>query len=90
MVNFGAPCTLAAAIDKSGVVYISSVYFLFWLVSDRLTKSEFLMSVLTTLGISADGKTFAMPVRLASWTAACILMFAAKPTDAIPFVYFQF
>ncbi|MBA3993467.1 MAG: hypothetical protein C0469_08065 [Cyanobacteria bacterium DS2.3.42] len=90
MFNFGAPCTLAAAIDKSGVVYISSVYFLFWLVADRLTKSEFFMSVLTTLGLSADGKTFAMPVRLASWTAACVLMFAAKPTDAIPFVYFQF
>ncbi len=90
MLNFGAPCTLAAAIDKSGVIFIASLYFLFWLVSDRLTKSEFFMSVLTTLGLSSDGKTLAMPVRLASWTAACVLMIAAKPTDAIPFVYFQF
>lgn len=90
MLNFSGPCTLAAAIDKSGVVYIATTYFLFWLVSDRITKSEFLMSVMQTLGVTSDGKTFAMPVRLASWTAACVLMLAAKPTDAIPFVYFQF
>jgi len=90
LINFQAPCTLAAAIDKSGVIYIGGLYFVFWAVSDRLTKSAFLMSVLKTLGLSSDGKTFALPVRLASWTAACVLMFAAKPTNAIPFVYFQF
>lgn len=90
MVNFDAPCTLGYMLEKTGVIYIGMAYFLFWLVSDRLTKSEFLMSVLQTSGITTDKKTFAMPVRLASWTAACILILAAKPNEAIPFVYFQF
>ncbi|MBS1995363.1 MAG: hypothetical protein JSS86_03595, partial [Cyanobacteria bacterium SZAS LIN-2] len=33
---------------------------------------------------------FANPVRLATWTAALILMVASKPLEAVPFVYFQF
>lgn len=32
----------------------------------------------------------ALPLRLASWTAAVLLMIAATPNEAVPFVYFQF
>jgi alginate O-acetyltransferase complex protein AlgI len=90
MVNFNGPCTLASSVEKSGVIYIASLYFLFWLASERMTQSDFLMSVAKSIGLSQDGKSFDWPVRLASWTAACFLMFAARPTEAIPFVYFQF
>lgn len=90
MLNFSAPCTLALSVEKSGVVYVASLYFLFWLAADRMTKSDFHMSVAKSIGLSQDGKTFDWPVRLASWTAACVLMFAARPTEAVPFVYFQF
>ncbi len=90
MLNFHGPCTLYSTVEKSGVIYIACLYFAFWLLTDKVSKSEFLMSVAKTLGLSQDGKTFDWPVRFASWTAACLLMFAARPTEAVPFVYFQF
>jgi len=40
-------------------------------------------------GIAADN-VIALPLRLASWTAAVLLMIAATPNEAVPFVYFQF
>ncbi|MBC8000702.1 MAG: MBOAT family protein [Leptolyngbya sp.] len=88
--NFGEASTLTQAIEKSGVVYIASLYFLFWFMSDRLAQSPRAMAMLRPLGLTSDGQTFALPVKLASWTAACVLMFAAKPTETVPFVYFQF
>jgi len=90
MLNFPAPCTLLTEIDKMGVGYILGLYMAFFFICNTFTKSEFLMSVAKSIGLSSDGKTFGLPVRMASWTAAFVLMFAARPTEAIPFVYFQF
>jgi hypothetical protein len=43
-----------------------------------------------TVAQNQHGLLFNPAARLASWTAAVILIAAARPTEAVPFVYFQF
>lgn len=88
--NFSMPFTMAESIQKSGVIFLLATYVLFWLASEAASKLPQFMERLKPFGIATDRLEFAMPVRLASWTAAVILMVAAKPIAAVPFVYFQF
>lgn len=88
--NFGGPCALYETIEKSGIICFLGVYVIYWLISDFLSAQPKLLPATRALGILQPSMSFAMPVRLASWTAALILMAAAKPLTAVPFVYFQF
>lgn len=89
LLNINAPCTLMPALFKSGIIQFFSVYFSFWLVLELVSKHPEKLPWLRDSAQDVRLK-FATPVRLASWTAAVILLFAAKPNEAIPFVYFQF
>jgi hypothetical protein len=77
---------MTEVVVKSGILVIGGSYLFFWLATEYLRKHETLLDgVIKT----AEG-SFQNPVRLATWTAAAILMVAAKPLEAVPFVYFQF
>lgn len=88
-VNFSGEFTLQASIMKSGIVQFFAVYFGFWLALEFMSRQYGKVPFLRDADVDARLK-FATPVRLASWTAAAILLFAARPTEAVPFVYFQF
>jgi alginate O-acetyltransferase complex protein AlgI len=77
--NSSVQCTLLEPITKSGVVPILIAYMLFWLITTWLKDNDHEMSTIWT-------KSW----RWATWTAACLLIIAASPTEAVPFVYFQF
>ena len=89
LLNVGAPCTMMPALFKSGIIQFFSVYFSFWIVLEAVSKYPDKLPWLRDTAQDIRLK-FATPVRLASWRAAVILLFAAKPNEAIPFVYFQF
>lgn len=84
--NFGGAFTMTEPLVKSGILVIGGAYLAFWLATEYLRKHETFLD-----GLIKDGPgAFQNPVRLATWTAAGILMVAAKPLEAVPFVYFQF
>jgi alginate O-acetyltransferase complex protein AlgI len=89
LLNVSAPSTMLVAIAKSGIVQFFGMYFGFWLMLELITRHPNKLPWLRDSLQDARLK-FSAPVRLASWTAALILMFAARPTEAVPFVYFQF
>lgn len=89
LLNIGAPCTMLPALFKSGIIQFFSVYFFFWVMLEVVTKYPEKFPWLRDSAQDIRLK-FSTPVRLASWTAAVILLFAAKPNEAVPFVYFQF
>ncbi|MBY0358822.1 MAG: hypothetical protein K2W82_12530 [Candidatus Obscuribacterales bacterium] len=67
---------------KSGVLVFALVYMGFWIVCDLL--KYFKPQVMNNLLINSA------PLRLGAWTAAVLLIIAAKPVEATPFIYFQF
>ncbi len=87
MVHFGQPFTLALPLIKSGLLPILAAYAIFWQLTTYLRNHPTFIDGLIK---EPAGGLFANPVRLATWTAALILMVAAKPMEAVPFVYFQF
>lgn len=78
-------CTLGLDVVKSGAIQFLAVYMAFWILSEALARANLRLPWLWS---PAEG--YVLPVRLASWTASVILMIAAKPVEACPFVYFQF
>ena len=92
MLNFAAPFTQTETILKSGILPIIVVYFAFWQLTEYLRKHKtFADGELKDSELpSGPRMLFANPVRLATWSAALILMVASKPLEAVPFVYFQF
>lgn len=86
LINFQGVCTLAMPLAKSGVVPIALAYWFFWQICQHLRDNKTIFDRL----VKAQNGMFCQPARLASWTAAAILMVAAKPLEAVPFVYFQF
>jgi D-alanyl-lipoteichoic acid acyltransferase DltB (MBOAT superfamily) len=89
LVTVGPPCMLWTPLLHSGIVQLLTVYMTFWLVAELADRRPDLFGPLTTLK-PIHALRFSTPVRLASWTAAVLLTIAARPTDAVPFVYFQF
>jgi alginate O-acetyltransferase complex protein AlgI len=87
MLHIGEPFNPLVPILKSGVLPILATYFVFWQLTKYLrTHPTFIDGLIKepTAGL------FANPVRMATWTAALILMVAAKPLETVPFIYFQF
>ncbi len=85
LVHFGGECTLTELIYKHALIPIISVYFIGWLITEFLKKDpepfRFLRNPLSG---------YAYPLKLAIWTSAIIITVAARPLQAVPFVYFQF
>jgi alginate O-acetyltransferase complex protein AlgI len=67
---------------RSGVPVFAFVYLLFWLFTD-LTKRRLNITLPSRL-------IYPLPVRFAAWTGTLLFLFAARPTQATPFIYFQF
>jgi len=82
-----AAFSLMLPLLKSGILPILIAYFAFWLLTSYLRKHPTLLDGLVK---EPGGGLFLNPVRMATWTAALILMVASKPLEAVPFVYFQF
>lgn len=80
--NLGIESATPELIAKSGVLVFATVYFGFWLLTDRL-KLELKRTAPSQI-------IYSLPLRLAAWTATVLFIIAAKPTQATPFIYFQF
>jgi alginate O-acetyltransferase complex protein AlgI len=87
--NVSRQCYLMGAIEKVGILQIMAVYMLVWMLTEYLQRHPKAFTWLRD-GAPVPPLCYGTPVRLAAWTAACLLMFAVKPTTAVPFVYFQF
>ena len=85
MLNFNGVCELYTPMIKSGVLVFLPLYFLVWQIRVRfapgLEKSRLW---------EAARPLLEMPARFAVITAAALIMLAATPQEAVPFVYFQF
>jgi alginate O-acetyltransferase complex protein AlgI len=79
--------TLLEPVLKSGILVIATGYFIFWQATEYIRRHETLLDAFIK---TPDKLSFTKPVRLATYTAAAILMVASKPLEAVPFVYFQF
>ena len=92
MLNFSAPFTQTQLILKAGILPILIIYFAFWQLTEYLRRHKTFADgeIKDSLVPGGPRMLFANPVRLATWSAALILMVASKPLEAVPFVYFQF
>jgi alginate O-acetyltransferase complex protein AlgI len=83
--NFSLPCSLWTTVTKQGLLPVLIAYIGYWLVG------EFLKTKFANQRLSVIRQTLYTPqVQFASWTAAAILILALRPTEATPFIYFQF
>ncbi|HEY9772805.1 MAG TPA: MBOAT family O-acyltransferase [Planktothrix sp.] len=89
MFTFSGECLLWGPISRSSLVPLITVYSGFWLVSELAKRRPQLFGKFVDLS-QGHALEFATPLRMASWTAAILLTVAARPTEAVPFVYFQF
>jgi D-alanyl-lipoteichoic acid acyltransferase DltB (MBOAT superfamily) len=82
LTNFARESNTLVLLVRTGVPVFGIVYLLFWGFTDFNKKRE---------GLSLPSQLlFPLPVRLAAWTAALLFLFAARPTQVTPFIYFQF
>jgi hypothetical protein len=74
---------------RSGVLQFTGIYMMFWFLTELANRKPAIFGSLVNQNAEAVLR-FSPQLRFASWTAALILTVAARPTEAIPFVYFQF
>ena len=80
--NFNLESASPELLVKSGMTVFALVYLGFWVLTDQLKIK---------LGRAMPSQLiYSLPVRLAAWTATILFIIAAKPTQATPFIYFQF
>jgi alginate O-acetyltransferase complex protein AlgI len=85
--NFAGSCEYGSLLVKSGVLEFLLLYAGFWGMTELVRKQPRLFSLLSDpTGLAV----FKSPIRVSAWTAAVVLMLAAKPIAPCPFVYFQF
>lgn len=82
LLNFSMEPNTFVLLIRTGVVVFGLVYMGFWVLTDLVKKKLKLKHPSNLL--------FPLPVRLAAWTATVLFLFAAKPTQVTPFIYFQF
>jgi alginate O-acetyltransferase complex protein AlgI len=82
LTNFSIESNTMPLMVRTGVPVFASVYILYWAFSD-LAKKKVNLTLPSQL-------IFPLPVRLAAWTGALLFLFAARPMQATPFIYFQF
>ncbi|MBX9688966.1 MAG: hypothetical protein K2X27_19820 [Candidatus Obscuribacterales bacterium] len=80
--NFGMESNTLVFLIRTGMPVFMTVYMLFWILTEQCKKN---------LKYSLPSQlVFPLPLRLAAWTATLLFLFAAKPTQVTPFIYFQF
>lgn len=89
MINFHGKSMLLQPLLRSSITQLLSVYLSYWLITELANRRPQWFGPIV-ISKTLQALRFSTPVRLASWTAAIILTLAARPTDAVPFVYFQF
>jgi alginate O-acetyltransferase complex protein AlgI len=93
LTDWHAQSVLTERLLKAGVFQILLVYSAYWAATE-LAKNKRLPKFLVGASIGAlpqeSNLLFTPSLRFASWTAAVLLIAAVCPTDAVPFVYFQF
>lgn len=82
LANFGLESNTLILLIRTGAPVFALVYLLFWIFTD-LSKARAKLT-------SPSQLVYSLPVRLAAWTAALLFLFAARPTQVTPFIYFQF
>jgi len=85
MLSFRGECQLWEPIIKAGLIPITSVYLLAWLVTEYVKRHPEPFRFIRDPQLG-----YKYPFKLATWTAAIILTIAARPLAAVPFLYFQF
>ena len=80
--NFGMESNTAVLLIRTGVLVFASVYMGFWILTELLKKKNHLSE--------PSQLVFPMQIRLAAWTATMLFLFAARPNQVTPFIYFQF
>ena len=93
--SFQGTATLIEPLCKSGILVIGAAYFIFWQLTEYLRHHQtaidkFIKTPSQNENQAPGQVVFLNPLRLATYTAAAILMVASKPLEAVPFVYFQF
>lgn len=88
LVNVTAASAILEPIAKAGVFQIAFVYLLYWGLSELAQRGK--LPKIFQSAQNQHGLLFNPAARFASWTAAVVLIAAARPTEAVPFVYFQF
>ncbi len=92
LMDWHAQSTLIEPLVKAGVFQIVAVYLAYWGCSALAVRNKLpkFLLVPQIQPENPNGLLFNPAIRLASWTAAVFLIAAARPTEAVPFVYFQF
>lgn len=85
MLNTAGTNELVLPLFKSGAIVFTGLYFLNWQLRER--SSEFLEESKIWEAVRVYVEP---PLKLAVLTASALLMWAATPQEAVPFVYFQF
>ena len=80
--NFAMQPNTMELLIRTGVPVFGTVYMAFWLLTEYLKVKRDLKSPAELV--------FPIHVRLAAWTATLLFLFAARPTQVTPFIYFQF
>jgi alginate O-acetyltransferase complex protein AlgI len=88
LLNWHAQSAILEPLARAGVFQIAAVYLLYWGSSELAQRGR--LPKIVTVAQNQHGLLFNPGARFASWTAAVILIAAARPTEAVPFVYFQF
>lgn len=89
--SFQGSATLIEPLCKSGILVVGAAYFIFWQLTEYLRHHQTAIDKFIKTPSQIPGQVvFLNPLRLATYTAAAILMVASKPLEAVPFVYFQF
>ncbi len=93
--SFQGAATLIEPLCKSGVLVIGAAYFIFWQTTEYLRHHQSAIDKFIKAPAQKENQApgqvvFLNPLRLATYTAAAILIVASKPLEAVPFVYFQF
>lgn len=70
---------------RSGVLQCALIYCGFWILTDGIKSKRGDEHELYECKL-----LYPDALRFASWTAACLLVLAMRPTQATPFIYFQF
>jgi alginate O-acetyltransferase complex protein AlgI len=84
----GQQSALIEPLLRSGVFPITAVYLAFWGCTEFAARNK--LPKFLVASENQHGLLFNPSIRFASWTAAVLLIAAARPSEAVPFVYFQF
>ncbi len=82
LLNFQLESNTIELLVRTGVLVFLPVYLIFFLATELAKKQAKLHEPWQLV--------YPIPLRLAAWTATALFVFAARPSQVTPFIYFQF